>query len=346
MVYERFGPPEVLCLVEVPRPIPAAHEVLVRIHATTVTAAEAAMRRGRPLWGRVILGIFGPRRRMQTLGIELAGVIEEVGASVTRFRPGDEVFGFAGFAIGANAEYMRLSEHASLASKPVRASFVQAAAAVDGASTAIYFLRDKARVRAGQRVLVVGASGSIGTYAVQLARHFGAEVTGVCSGANAALVRELGAVDVIDYAREDFTKRDETWDIVFDTVGVSSFLRCRRVLGPRGCYVATTGLRNYLWAAWTRVLGGRRVVTGMSVDKSDALPLIAELIDRDALRIVIDRVYGLDEIVAAHRRVDSGRKRGNVVIEVVAGSLPDVRRSSPATRSITRYTAPAGASTP
>lgn len=320
VVYERFGPPEVLRVVEAARPVPAPHEVLLAIHATTVTAAESAMRRGRPLWGRVILGFFGPRRRMRTLGIELAGVVEEVGASVTRFRVGDEVFGFAGFAIGANAEYMRMSERASLAKKPTRATMVQAAAAVDGASTALYFLRDKAGVRAGQRVLVIGASGSIGTYAVQLAKHFGAEVTGVCSGANAALVRELGASEVIDYAREDFTTRDETWDVVFDTVGVSSFRRCRRVLTPRGRYVVTTGLHNYLLEAWTRMFGGQRVITGMSVDKTDALPLIAELVDRDALRIVIDRVYDLDEIVAAHRYVDSGRKRGNVVVEVRGAS--------------------------
>lgn len=318
VIYERFGPPEVLRVVEASRPVPAPHEVLLAIRATTVTAAESAMRRGRPLWGRIIIGFFGPRRRMRTLGIELAGVVEEVGDNVTRFRVGDEVFGFAGFAIGANAEYMRMSERASLAKKPTRATFVQAAAAVDGPSTALYFLRDKANVRAGQRVLVIGASGSIGTYAVQLAKHFGAEVTGVCSGANAALVKELGAAEVIDYTREDFTRRDETWDVVFDTVGVSSFRRCRRVLTPRGCYVVTTGLHNYLLEAWTRLFGGKRVITGMSVDKTDALPLIAELVDRDELRIVIDRVYDLDEIVAAHRYVDSGRKRGNVVVEVRA----------------------------
>jgi NADPH:quinone reductase-like Zn-dependent oxidoreductase len=324
VVYERFGPPEVLRVVEVPRPVPDPHEVLVRIHATTVTAAESAMRRGRPLWGRVIIGLFSPRRSMRTLGIELAGVVEDVGAGVTRFRPGDEVFGFAGFAIGANAEYMRLSERASLAKKPTRATFVQAAAVVDGASTALYFLRDKAKLQAGQRVLVVGASGSIGTYAVQLAKHFGAEVTGVCSGANVELVRELGATDVIDYTREDFTRRDETWDVVFDTVGVGSFGRCRRVLTPRGCYVVTTGLHNYLLEAWTRIRGGKRVITGMSVDKTEALPLIAKLVDDGTLRIVIDRVYDLDEIVQAHRYVDSGRKRGNVVVEVRADTQPDV----------------------
>lgn len=315
-VYDRFGPPEVLRVVDVPRPVPAPHQVLVRIHATTVTAAESAMRRGRPLWGRVIIGVLRPRRSMRTLGIELAGVVEEIGAAVMRFRPGDEVFGFAGFAIGANAEYMLVSEDASLAPKPKRASFTQAAAVVDGASTALFFLRDKARVQPGQRVLVVGASGSIGTYAIQIARLLGAEVTGVCSGANADLVAELGASRVIDYTRDAFTRDDARWDVVFDTVGVSSFSRCRRVLAARGCYVATTGLHNYALAAWRRVVGGKQVITGMSVDKREALPWIAERVDRGELRIVIDREYPLDAIVEAHRHVDSGRKRGNVVIRV------------------------------
>ena len=315
-VYTRFGPPEVLELRDIPKPAPAHDEVLVRVHATTVTSAEAAMRRGEPLWGRVVIGVFRPRRRMRVLGIELAGVIESVGAAVTRFAPGDEVFGFAGFSIGANAEYMCLRETASLALKPVDKSFEESAAAVDGASTALFFLRDKARIRAGQRVLVIGASGSIGTYAVQLARHFGAEVTGVCSTANVELVASLGAHRVVDYTREDFTKSGETWDIVFDTVGKSSFSRCKGVLGDRGCFVATTGLHNYVLAAWTRLWGGKRVITGMSVDKRAALPLLRELIEAGALRIVIDRRYTLDEIVEAHRYVDSGRKRGNVVVTV------------------------------
>lgn len=315
-VYTKFGPPEVLELRDVPKPAPASDEVLIRVHATTVTSAEAAMRRGEPLWGRVVLGIFRPRLRMRVLGIELAGVIESVGARVTRFAPGDQVFGFAGFSIGANAEYMCLRETASLARKPLDKSFEECAAAVDGASTALLFLRDKAGIRAGQRVLVIGASGSIGTYAVQLARHFGAEVTGVCSTANADLVTSLGAHRIIDYAREDFTKSGETWDIVFDTVGKSSFSRCKSVLSDHGCFLATTGLHNYLLAAWTRLRGGKRVLTGMSVDKTHALPLLTELIGTGALRVVIDRRYTLEEIVAAHRYVDTGRKRGNVVVTV------------------------------
>jgi NADPH:quinone reductase-like Zn-dependent oxidoreductase len=316
VVYTRFGPPEVLAVEEVAKPTPQAHEVLVRVHATTVTSAEAAMRRGEPLWGRVILGFFRPRKRMRTLGTELAGVIESVGESVTRFRPGDEVFGFAGFSIGANAEYMRLPERGSLALKPRNRTFEEAAAAVDGASTALYFLRDKAAIRRDQKVLVVGASGSIGTYAVQLARYFGAHVTAVCSMGNADLVRSLGAHEVVDHTREDFTRNGKTYDIIFDTVGKSSFRRCRGSLTPSGCYLPTTGLFNYVLSAWTRLWGGKRVRTGMSVDKRDALEFLRPLIEADALRVVIDRRYEIDDIVEAHRYVDSGRKRGNVVVTV------------------------------
>lgn len=316
IVYERFGSPEVLEIREVPTPMPRDDEVLIRIRATTVTAAEAAMRRGRPLWGRIVIGLTRPRKRMRTLGTELAGVIAEVGGDVTGFRVGDEVFGFTGFRIGANADYLCLRETASLCTKPTNISFEEAAAAVDGASTALFFLRDKAEIRPGDRVLVVGASGSIGTFAVQLARHFGADVTGVCSTRNVELVASLGAHRVIDYTRGDFIQANAAYDIVFDTVGASSFAACRRALASGGRYVATTGLVNYLYAIATRVRGGKRVVTGMSVDKVDALPFLRSLIETAQLRIVIDRTYAFSEIVEAHRHVDSGRKRGNVVVQV------------------------------
>ena len=200
--YDRFGPPEVLEVVERPRPTPGATEVLVRVHATTVTTAECHMRRGRPLWGRVILGFRRPRRRMRRLGLEFAGEVVEVGSGVTRCAPGDEVFGFTGFRLGAAAEYLCLPQSGSFAPKPAGVPFARAAASVDGSTTALYFLQGKAHVRAGQRVLVIGASGSIGTYAVQLAHRFGAEVTGVCSGRNADLVRSLGADHVVDHTRD------------------------------------------------------------------------------------------------------------------------------------------------
>ncbi|MBL8947400.1 MAG: NAD(P)-dependent alcohol dehydrogenase [Myxococcales bacterium] len=313
-VYRRFGPPEVLALEQVPDPVAGPKDVLVAVRATTVTSAEAAMRRGEPIWGRVILGFVRPRQRMRTLGIEFAGVVTHVGEAVREFAVGDEVFGFTGFAIGANAEILRMPAQGSIARKPVSVSFAEAAAVVDGASTALYFLRDKARLHAGQKVLVIGASGSIGTYAIQLARHFGAEVTGVCSTSNVELVTSLGAHHVVDYTRADFAAQGVRYDVIFDTVGRSHFRHCRAALTEHGCYMATTGLANYLWVAWTRLRGGPRVLAGMSVDKRAALPCIARLVENGELRIVIDRVYPLEEIVEAHRYVDSGRKRGNVVI--------------------------------
>ena len=238
--YSRFGPPDVLEVVERPRPTPGATEVLVRVHATTVTTAECHMRRGRPLWGRVILGFRRPRRRMRRLGLEFAGEVVEVGSGVTRCAPGDEIFGFTGFRLGAAAEYLCLPQSASFAPKPAGVPFARAAAAVDGSTTALYFLQGKAHVRAGQRVLVVGASGSIGSYAVQLAHRFGAEVTGVCSGRNADLVRSLGASHVVDHTRTDFTTTGERYDVIFDTVGRSSFARSRGSLTARGCYLSTS----------------------------------------------------------------------------------------------------------
>ena len=316
VVYDRFGPPNVLQLAEVPAPRPGDDQVLIRVRATTVTSAEAAMRRGRPLWGRVIIGLFRPRRSMRTLGMEFAGEIAEVGPAVTRFAVGEAVYGFTGFDLGANAQYLCLPQRASIAPKPSKLSFEEAAAVVDGASTALYFLRDKAAIRAGQRVLIIGASGSIGTSAVQIARHFGAHVTGVCSTGNVALVEDLGAHEVVDYTREDFRATGNCWDLIFDTVGKAPFFGCRHALTRRGIYVTTTGLHNYALDAWTRLWPGRRVMTGMSVEKNAALALINELVESGALRTVVDRRYPLDDIAEAHRYVDTGRKRGNVVIEI------------------------------
>ncbi|MEV0029993.1 NAD(P)-dependent alcohol dehydrogenase [Nocardia sp. NPDC050793] len=318
IVHERFGAPDVLSLREVEQPVPGRGDVLIKVHATTVTAAEILMRRGRPLWGRVILGPIRPRRRLRIPGLELAGEIVAVGADVARFVPGDQVFGFTGFGVGACAEYKCMPESASLELKPANTSYRQAAAAVDGATTALYFLRDIARVRAGQHVLINGASGSIGTYAVQLAKYFGAEVTAVCSARNTELVTSLGADHAIDYTAEDFTTRRNAYDVIFDAVTASSFRRCRGALTPRGCYVPTTRLRNWPIAGWTALRGGRRVRPGMSIDKRAALASIKELIEGEQLRIVIDRDYRLDQIVEAHRYVETGRKRGNVTISVTA----------------------------
>lgn len=315
ITHTRFGSPDVLTLVDVPKPAPARGEVLIKIRATTVTSAECGMRRGEPRWGRVILGFRRPRRTLRTLGLEFSGEVEAVGPGVGRFAPGDEVFGFTGFRPGALAEYKCLPESASVELRPMSASHEQAAAAVDGATTAHFFLT-RAGVKAGDRVLVNGASGSLGTYGVQLAKLLGAEVTAVCGTRNADLMRELGADHVIDYTRHDFTSDTGAYDVIFDAIGKSTFAKSRRALTARGRYAPTTGLPNVFLALWTALRPGKKVVGGMSVTKNAALRHIRELIDAGKLTIVIDRAYPIEETAEAHRYVDTGHKVGNVVITV------------------------------
>ncbi len=316
VVFTHYGSADVLRLQKIAKPVPKDDEVLIKIFATTVTSAECAMRKGEPKWGRIILGLRKPRARFRTSGTELAGEVEAVGSAVKRFSPGDQVFGFTGFGLGAYAEYKCLPEQGSLALKPTNLAYAEAAAAVDGASTALFFLRDKARIQPGQKVLINGASGSIGTYAVQLAKYFGAEVTGVCSATNVELVQSLGADTVIDYTKEDFTRNGQTYDIIFDTIGKSSFRRCKNALKPNGCYLPTTGLHNHLLMLWTALRGGKKVITGMSVEKNAALVFIKELIETGKLKPIIDRRYPLAQIAEAHRYVEKGHKKGNVVITV------------------------------
>ena len=314
-----YGDPDVLALREVPRPTPLPHQVRIKVLATTVTAACTTMRKADSLIARLILGLWKPRRRYRVMGIELAGEIDQIGEDVTSFRPGDRVFGFTGFTPGAYAQYCCLSEKASLALIPPQLSYEQAASIIDGATTALYFLRERAAVRAGERLLVIGASGSIGTAAVQLARHLGADVTGVCSTANLGLVSSLGAHRVIDYTQGDYTEQEQpgSYDVVFDTVGKSSFSRCKRLLSPGGRYLITVGgLGLYIRDAWSRLFGGKKLIFGMSVEKRASLREVVRLCESGELRPVIDRRYRLNEIVEAHRYVDRGHKKGNVVIQV------------------------------
>jgi len=273
------------------------------------------MRRGDSSISRILLGFRKPRRSI--LGSELAGEVDTVGANVQRFDEGDEVYGFTGPSLGAYAEYKCLPETGSLALKPTNLSFEEAAAVVDGASTALYFLKDKAKIQRGQRVLINGASGSIGSFAVQLAKYFGADVTGVCSTANLDWVASLGADRVIDYTKEEFTENGETYDIVFDAVNKSSFTQCRRSLTNHGCYLATgirlSALPRMLWSS---LAGGKRAIFGFSMDKTDSLIALKALIEAGKVKPVIDRRYSLEQIVEAHRYVDAGHKKGNVVITV------------------------------
>jgi NADPH:quinone reductase-like Zn-dependent oxidoreductase len=317
VMFDAYGPPEVLTQAELPAPVPKRDQVLVRVHATTVTSAECGMRRGEPRWGRLILGLRRPRKGIRVLGLEFAGEVAAVGPAVRRTRVGERVFGFTGFGVGANAEYKCLPEGASLTTMPPNVTYAEAAASVDGFTTAWFFLHGLARVQAGQRVLVIGGSGSVGTYAVQVAAAAGARVDAVCSGRNAKLVESLGAGRVFDHTVEDFTTSGERYDVVFDTVSRSSFTHCRPVLAPHGCYLPTTGLINNVLALRTAITRGRRVRTGMSVRKHAALAELRGLLEQDRLQIVIDRRYPLAEIAEAHRYVDTGHKAGNVVITVV-----------------------------
>jgi NADPH:quinone reductase-like Zn-dependent oxidoreductase len=313
VVYDNYGPPAVLRLEELERPVPNDDEVLVRIHATTVTRTDCGYRAAHPFFGRVFTGLRRPKRRIT--GMELAGVVEAVGAAVDEFEVGDEVFGIRG---GANAEYVCVREQGALAHKPAGVSFEEAAAVSDGVIIALACLR-KAGSLEGRRILVYGASGSIGTAAVQLAKHFGAHVTAVCNTKNLELVRSLGADVVIDYLREDFTKSGETYDVVFDAVGKHSFRRSRHSLKPGGIFIETD--LGFMWhvpplALLSRWIGSKRVTLAIPRYEKEDILFLKELIESGKYRAVIDRRYPLEQVVEATKYVETGQKTGNVVLTV------------------------------
>jgi NADPH:quinone reductase-like Zn-dependent oxidoreductase len=318
VVATRYGSPDVLRVVEVPRPTPEADEVLVRVRATTVGPADSAFRMGKPFLVRLFSGLTGPK---SVLGDTFAGEVEAVGSAVTRFAVGDRVYGTAAPDGGAHAEYLCLPAAGALAVMPSNASYAEAAAVCDGALTAMGFLRDAADVRSGQSVLVNGASGGIGTFAVQLAKQFGATVTGVCGPSNVELVESLGADAVIDYTTTDFTETGETYDVVFDAVGKRSFAECERALAPGGVYLTTVLSAGILLRmGWTRLFGSKRAVfvaTGLkSPDEKRAhLEFLRERFEAGDLRSVVDRTFPLEEIAEAHRYVDTGHKTGCAVVE-------------------------------
>jgi NADPH:quinone reductase-like Zn-dependent oxidoreductase len=313
VVCDRYGPPEVLRIEDVERPVPRPDEVLIQIRATTVNRSDTETRQGSPAVARLLTGLRRPRHRI--LGTELAGEVEAVGSAVTEFKPGDAVFGVRAWKFGAHAEFVCMRESAALAPKPEGMSFEEAAAVCDGVILALMGLRP-ADVRKGRSILVYGASGSIGTAAVQLSRYFGADVTAVCGTKNLDLVRSLGAEQVIDYTREDFTTNGQTYDVIFDAVGKHSFGRCRDSLNPGGIYVATDGLHNLLLAQWTR-FGDKKVIFPIPprYTKQDVL-FLKGLLEAGQYRPVIDRRYPLAEVVEASRYVDTEQKTGNVVLTV------------------------------
>jgi NADPH:quinone reductase-like Zn-dependent oxidoreductase len=311
VVHDRYGPPDVLRVDEVERPAPADDEVLIRVHATTVNRTDCHRRAAKPFLWRFFSGLLRPRQRI--LGGEMAGEVEAVGAAVTEFAVGDEVFGTTGPKLGGHAEYLCRRESGIVAHKPTGLTFAEAAAIPDGALAAITCLR-RAGVKAGQTILVYGASGSIGTAGVQLARHYGAEVTAVCNTANRELARSLGADRVIDYTREDFTKNGETYDVVFDAVGKLTFRRCKGSLKPGGIYIATDGLRNFPLSLWTKRFGDKRVSLPLPDWKREDILFLKQLVEAGEYRPVIDRRYPLDDVVEATRYVETGQKVGNVVL--------------------------------
>lgn len=316
IVAEKYGSPDVLRLMEVKKPVPRDREILIKVHATTVNVGDTRMRGFTVpalVWipARIALGLAKPRNPI--FGMELAGEIEAVGKEVKRFQVGDPVFASmmkAGF--GAHAEYACLPEDAAVVSKPENLTYEEAAALPIGANTALHFLR-KGNIERGHKVLIIGASGSVGTFAVQLAKHFGADVTGVCSGANAEWVQSIGADRVIDYTKEDYTKNGQTYDIVFDTVLKTTFWQCRNLLVKGGHYL-TAG--PVALGPLYRLTTGKRVIGGGAAQTTDKLEFLKQLSESGGLRPVIDRRYPLERTAEAHRYVELGHKKGNVVITV------------------------------
>jgi len=310
IVFTKYGPPDVLELKEVAKPIPKDNEVLVKVYATTVTPMDWRFRKADPFFIRMYLGLIRPR--INILGVELAGEIESVGKDVKLFKKGDRVFGGRDSG-GAHAEYICLSEE-EVAIKPSNMTYEEAAAVPFGAITALQFLR-KGNVQSGQKVLINGASGGVGTFAVQLAKYFGVEVTGVCSTTNLELVQSLGADKVIDYNQEDFTKSGQTYDIIFDAVAKNSFSRCKGSLNQKGVYLSTVGsFPLILQMLWTSKIGSKKAIFMMAPYRAEDIIFLKELIEAGKVKSVIDRCYPLEQIAEAYRYAEKGHAKGKVVI--------------------------------
>jgi NADPH:quinone reductase-like Zn-dependent oxidoreductase len=316
IVCTKYGPPEVLQLQDVDKPHPKDNEVLIRVYASTVAAGDVRIRSftwATWFWffGRIMYGFRGPRRNIP--GNELAGEIEAVGKDVTLFKPGDQVFGLTkGVLFGCtNAEYKCIPEDGALAIKPDNQSYAEAAAVPIGGQTALHFLR-KVNIQPGQKILIYGASGSVGTYAVQVGKYFGAEVSGVCSTPNLEMVKSLGADHVIDYKNEDFTKNGVEYDVIFDAVIKTSFSHCKRSLKEKGVYISAGW--PLLQALRSKLMGSKKVKIGIAPNRAEDLIFLKELIETGKIKAVIDKIYPLEQTAEAHRYVDTGRKKGNVVI--------------------------------
>jgi NADPH:quinone reductase-like Zn-dependent oxidoreductase len=326
IIYTRYGLPDVLQLKEVPKPVPGDHEVLIKIYATTVNRTDCATVGARPFFMRVFTGLFGPKRQIP--GTDFAGIVEAAGKNVTTFKVGDRVFGFDDQGSGSHAQYMIIPEGKGLATVPENVTFEQATASTEGAHYAYNFIK-KVNLKAGQKVLVYGASGAIGSAAVQLLKYFGLKVTAVCGTRNIELVKSLGADRVIDYTKEDFTRDKERYSYVFDCVGKSSFAKCRRLLEPRGVYISSDlGYmgQNIFLPLITPVIkpliGSKRTKFPIPADIRGSILLVKRLIEEGRFKPVIDREYPLEQIAEAYRYVETGQKTGNVVIVVGHNNSP------------------------
>lgn len=317
IVCTEYGSPDVLQLKEVEKPTPGDNEILIRIYATTVTRGDLRIRMADPFAVRFLYGFLRPKK-ITILGSDLAGEIEALGKNVKRFKAGDQVFAGTGVSLGSNAEYICLSEEGAVALKPANMTYEEAAAIPFGATTSLIFLRDKGNIQSGQKVLIYGASGALGSAAVQLAKYFGAEVTGVCSTTNLELVKSLGADKVIDYTKEDFTKSGQTYDLVFDTIGKSPFSGCLRSLKEKGGYLKAVhmGLSPILRGLWTSMTSTKKVIGAIAIPRKEDLIFLKDLIEAGKMKSVIDRRYPLEQIIDAHRYVEQGHKKGNVIITV------------------------------
>jgi len=322
VVYEKYGPPDVLELREVEKTTPKDNEILIKTHAATVTSGDWRVRSlnipvGFGLIARLVLGFSRPRQPI--LGTELAGKIESVGKDVRKFKVGDQVFAFGDASMGCYVEYKCMSEDGLVALKPSNLTYDEAAALSFGGTTALDFFR-RGKLQSGERVLVNGASGGVGTAAVQLAKHFGADVTGVCSAANVELVRSLGAAHVIDYTKEDFTQNGETYDVIVDTVGTAPFSRSKNSLRESGRLLMVLGsLPDMLQIPWASMTSNKKIIAGPATVRAEDLRFLAQLAQAGEFKPVIDRRYPFEQIVEAHRYVDTGRKKGNVVITLEQG---------------------------
>jgi NADPH:quinone reductase-like Zn-dependent oxidoreductase len=319
-VHTRYGPPDVVRISEVDKPAAKDNEVLVKVHATTVNRTDSGLRAAKPFINRFFTGLLRPR--VTVLGNEFAGAVEAVGGGVRSFKVGDRVFGYNGTRFGAHAEYVAMPQDGSLATMPAKVTYEEAAPSTEGSHYALSLIR-KAKIRSGQDVLVYGATGAIGSAAVQLLKHLGAEVTAVCGTEHVELVRGLGADRVIDYTAEDFTKYTQSYDVVLDAVGKSSFGRCKRLLKPRGIYLSSDLgplSQNPILALITPLLRGKKVMFPIPKDDQEMVRYFKELLESGAFKPVIDRRYRLDQIVEAYRYVETGQKIGNVVISVESSS--------------------------